>query len=287
MTQTAYEIANSNSELMAFSPVALKLCEVIDDESSNASNIANVIKQDPALAARLLQLANSPFYGFSQEICEIEDAISRIGTTETFRIALSVSISNSFHDIPETLISKKDFWAHSTLCAYAAEELSDLYNIRSKGAIYTAGLLHDIGQLILFANYPDKSLQVLERCIDSHEELDQAEIEYAVFGFTHAQIGYELARKWNFPLMLQECIAYHHSPNEANNYRQEVLTINMSNILAILIEINSTNINDVPCINKNVHEEFNKTLNDITNVCERIEQKFLGAKNIILDSLTV
>lgn len=285
MRETALDIANLATELVAFSPVALKLCDLIDDKTSSANSISEVISQDPVLTTKLLKLANSPFCGFSQDIGGIDEAVSRIGTTEVFHMALSVSASETFDGIPETLITMNDFWSHSVLCAYAAQELAQTFKLKKTGVIYAAGLLHDIGQLILFANRPDESTKVLERCVGNYDELDQCSVEREVFGFTHAEIGKELARMWHFPEMLQETIANHHQPHLSKKYSRESLIINMSNILAVLIEVQSHDLNDAPYMDISVKQAFEKNLKDVSSICKRIEGKFLENKSIVLEAM--
>jgi putative nucleotidyltransferase with HDIG domain len=202
-----------------------------------------------------------------------------------YRIALSVSVSETFQGIPETLISMEDFWSHSLLCAFSAQELTTTFQVRNSGAIYAAGLLHDIGQLVLFANRPEKATEVLERCLDSYEETDQAIVEKEIFGFTHAEVGFELARMWSFPELLQECIAFHHEPESANKYRKQARLINLSNVLAIMIEIQSNDIDDAPAVDNHLRNAFGRELMDIGLVCRRIEERFIESKRIILGAM--
>ena len=285
MPDTALKIAQLATDLVAFSPVALKLSQVIDDKTSSAETISEIIKQDVALTTNILRLANSPFYGFSQDISSIGEAVSRVGTTEVFQLALSISARETFPGIPEKLISMEDFWSHSILCAYASQELITTFNLSTSGSIYAAGLLHDIGQLILFENRPEQATEVLERCLGTYEESDQSDVENEVFGFTHADVGLELARMWNFPPLLQECIAFHHRPNLANKFEHEARIINMSNVLAVLVEIQSHNLNDAFPIDDSLREAFNKNLSDIGAVCRRIEEKYNQNKHVILGAM--
>ena len=285
MTDSAYDIANLATDLVAFSPVALKLAQVIDDKTSSAETIAEIIQQDAALTGSILKLANSPYYGFSQEIAEISDAISRIGTAEVYRIALGVSASKTFRGISETLISIEDFWSHSILCALSAQELMEAFQLTATGSIYAAGLLHDIGELILFANRPELATEALEKCLENYEENDQAVIEKQIFGFTHAEVGQQLAKMWHFPELLQECIAYHHEPELAKKYKHEAELIKMANILAIMIEIETYDIADVPGVDVSTLNRFNEYSIDIVSLCKRIESKHLENKKIILDAM--
>ena len=285
MPDTAQKIAQLATDLVAFSPVTIKLSQVIDDKTSSAETISEIIKQDVALTTNILRLANSPFYGFSQDISSIGEAVSRVGTTEVFQLALSISARETFPGIPEKLISMEDFWSHSILCAYASQELITTFNLSTSGSIYAAGLLHDIGQLILFENRPEQATEVLERCLGTYEESDQSDVENEVFGFTHADVGLELARMWNFPPLLQECIAFHHRPNLANKFEHEARIINMSNVLAVLVEIQSHNLNDAFPIDDSLREAFNKNLSDIGAVCRRIEEKYNQNKHVILGAM--
>lgn len=285
MTDTPYIIASTAKELVAFSPIALRLCEIFDDESSSSENIALVIQQDAALTTSILKLANSPYYGFSQEISAIDEAVSRIGTREVYNMALSVSAAESFVNIPTTLITMEDFWSHSLLCAFSAQELAEEFQMKASGSIYAAGLLHDIGQLVLYANRPEQSTEVLEICMDSFDVRDQSAVENEIFGFTHEQVGAELAASWNFPVLLKECIEFHHSPEYAQNYRQEVLLIHAANIFSVLIEIQSYELNDGPPMSEEIKKLFIGDSGKIKNICNRIERKYLDNKKIFLDAM--
>ena len=285
MKDSPYSIANSANELIAFSPIALRLCEIIGDENSNSESIAFVIQQDAALTTSILKLANSPYYGFSQEISAIDEAVSRVGTREVYRMALSVSAAESFVNIPTTLITMEDFWSHSLLCAFSAQELAEEFQIKASGTIYAAGLLHDIGQLILYANRPEQSTEVLEICMSGIDTKDQSTVENEIFGFTHEKVGVELAKLWNFPPLLRECIEFHHSPDNANKFQQEALLVHTANIFSVLIEIQSYDLDDAPPMNEMIKNSFISDTKKIENLCNRIEKKYLDNKKIFLNAM--
>lgn len=285
MTDTPYKIATMANELIAFSPVAIRLCDIIDDKHANADSIAFVIQQDAALTSTILRLANSPYYGFSQEIAAINDAVSRIGVREVYRMALSVSAAESFANIPTTLITMEDFWSHSLLCAFSAQELAKEFHLKSNGSIYAAGLLHDIGQLVLYANRPEQSSEVLEQCINSFETADQSIVEGEIFGFTHEHVGLELANLWNFPSLLKECIQFHHHPENAIAHKKEVMLIHTSNIFSVLIEIQSDNLDDAPPMDESVRGMFHGQPEKIKKISQRIEKKYQENKDIFLNAI--
>lgn len=285
MKDSPYSIATSANELIAFSPIALRLCESIDDEYSNSKSIATVIQQDAALTTSILKLANSPYYGFSQEISAIDEAVSRVGTREVYRMALSVSAAESFVNIPTTLITMEDFWSHSLLCAFSAQELAKEFQIKASGTIYAAGLLHDIGQLVLYANRPEQSTEVLEICMNSIDTKDQSTVENEIFGFTHEQVGAELAKLWNFPNILKECIEFHHTPNNANEFQQQTLLIHTANIFSVLIEIHSYDLDDAPPMDSKIKDLFMADTKKIKYICDRIEKKYLDNKKIFLNAM--
>ncbi len=285
MKDSPYSIASSAKKLIAFSPIALHLCEIIDDESSNSESIGFVIQQDAALTTNILKLANSPYYGFSQEISAIDEAVSRVGTQEIYRMALSVSAAESFVDIPTTLITMEDFWSHSLLCAFSAQELAKELQINASGTIYAAGLLHDIGQLVLYANRPEQSSEVLEICMNSFNVKDQSAVENEIFGFTHEQVGAELAKLWNFPAVLKECIEFHHFPNSANSFQQQALLMHTANIFSVLVEIQSYDLDDAPPMDEKIKGSFIGKTEKIKSICSRIEKKYLDNKKIFLDAM--
>ncbi|MBI5450798.1 MAG: HDOD domain-containing protein [Gammaproteobacteria bacterium] len=222
----------------------LRLTEILNKPSHTAQEIAKLIEQDPGLSVRLLKIANSAAYGLSRKVDSISRAVTLLGNDPLRDLVLSTQVVDSFDGIPNDLVTMQDFWYHSIACAIGSKYLAQRAKIPDADSAFIAGLLHDIGQLVMFNALPEQSRQSLLMSIDDELNLEHEQCERQLIGFDHAELGAALAQKWNLPELLQEAIACHHQPEQAKNHPRLVAAVHIANILAVLAEIRSTNPED-------------------------------------------
>jgi HD-like signal output (HDOD) protein len=140
----------------------------------------------------------------------------------------------------------ESFWRHSVLCAVAAGQLAARGTAKRIESPFVCGLLHDIGQLVLFSRAPQLARQALSTAIESLDDLPLYRCEREVIGFDHGAIGGALARQWGLPKALQECIEFHHEPARAEAHPLEAAIVHIANSTAVLAEIGSTDVQDAP-----------------------------------------
>jgi len=233
--------------LVSLPEVALKINALVDDPDTSIDDIGKLISQDPALTIRVLAIANSPFYGLSAEISTISRAVTVLGTKQLTDVVLSTATTNAFAGISIDLISVDDFWYHSLYCGLLAQELSCKHNPPLRDSMFVAGLLHDIGHLVMLNKIPELLQDALLRTVQG-ESLPLYLEEREVIGFDHAQVGAELARVWNLPAYLVECIEFHHEPQKAKDFKLETALIHIANAVASLPydeDINESDLMDV------------------------------------------
>lgn len=250
------ELISKTSNLISLPEVSLRVNNMANDPDSTAEDMGKVISQDPALVARMLKIANSAYYGSSTDVDTITRAIAILGTNKIRDLVLSTAASQAFDGIPNDLISMQDFWHHSLYCGILAQILakSSTKKIESE-SIFISGLLHDIGQLVMFNQSPEKSHEAILLLMEGSQELSTFEAERHVFGFDHAQVGAALVNKWKLPKLIAECVAFHHEPENAQDYPAEVALISIANAVAGLADFDSVNENDVtPLINASTWE---------------------------------
>lgn len=240
--------------LVSLPDMYLRINQLVDDPDSSSEDIAKVVSQDPSFTVRLLRVANSSLYGFSSTVDSVPRAVSIIGTNQIRNLALSMSVARSFAGLPNELVSMDNFWYHSLLCALAARHLARAARRCDPDALFTAGLLHDIGELVIFNRLPEKAREALEIVLDSQDEIMVHEAENQVMGFSHAEVGGELARQWNLPPLLEECIAFHHDIEQASRYPRETALVHLANVAALMAEIDSIDPDDVEQINPRAWE---------------------------------
>ncbi len=194
--------------LSPFHPVALKLMRAACSDDVPLTEVAAIVRSDAAFAAEILRLANSPLFGFRQQIDGILHAVCLLGPERVRGLALTVALRRFMGRAMATEAARQ-CWRHNLACAIVAEELAIALDLPSDSA-YTAGLVHDLGRLALLASDPDHYAATLDRAEAEPSRL--CALEREAFGSDHCQAGATLMRHWGFPPALCEVAAIHHQP---------------------------------------------------------------------------
>lgn len=202
-------------KLSTLPTIFMKINETIVKPRSSANNIASVIRKDTSLSARLLRIVNSAFYGFPSKIDSISRAVAIIGTRQLSTLASGVTIIDMFKDIPSDIIDMKSFWKHSIACGVNARIIASYQDIQNTERLFLAGLLHDIGRLVLYNYAPDHSVYALMKAKCANVMLNK--IEYEDLDFDHAKIGGLLLKKWKLPVLMEHAVTYHHNPQKSRD----------------------------------------------------------------------
>jgi putative nucleotidyltransferase with HDIG domain len=210
--------------------VVSKLIELVDNPKTSAASLAALIYKDQSLTARILKLANSAYYGFPREISTVNMAIVVLGFNTVKEMSLSLSVFDAFKSAKnDSAFDVSRFWQHSIACGAAARMLARRFAHQLTGEAFVAGLLHDIGKIILKQYMPKEFTEIMEKVTRDAMELESAEME--VVGATHSQIGSWLAEKWNLPRIIVNSIAHHHAPWEAEKDQIFVAMVSIANYL--------------------------------------------------------
>jgi putative nucleotidyltransferase with HDIG domain len=223
-------------------PSLPRICTWLNDAVNNPRtstlDIAELIGNDSALTARLLRLVNSSFYGFPAKIETPSQAVMIIGTAHLCDLALTTSIAKLFRDIPEDLVSMESFWQHSIASGLAARTLATYRHVPNVERFFVAGMLHDIGRLVLYQQAPAQAREALLRARAEGILLHQSERE--VLGFDHAAVGAALLRTWALPASLEESVAWHHDPRRATRYPLETALVHLGDVVAQAMELGNS-----------------------------------------------
>lgn len=287
MKANVADLVKGVGNLVTLPDVFIRINQLVEDPNSNTADLAKVISQDPSFTVRLLRVANSSFYGLSSSVDTVSKAVSIIGTSQIRSLALATSVASSFDGLPNDLVSMEDFWRHSLYCALNARILAKRLGGCDADAVFTAALLHDIGELVLFNRLPQESKEALLLVLDSADELPIHMAERETMGVDHAEVGGELARQWKLPSLLEECIGLHHDIAAAQHHPREVALIHVANVLALMAEIHSLDLEDVSPINAlawerlgveeaQVAELIQSSLEEVQEEIAEAEQLFLG-----------
>ena len=190
--------------------VTARIVEVVENPKSSASELHEIVRGDPALAAKVLKVVNSAFYGLPSQISSLERAIVMLGLSAVKNISLAASLSRLFK--PGTTIqsfSPKDLWAHSVAVGICARMLAEVTGAMVEES-FVGGLVHDMGLLIELQVFPDRLKDIVERCEKTGQEF--CSLEREIVGADHQAFGAYLSSKWKFPPALRYAISYHHNP---------------------------------------------------------------------------
>ena len=185
----------------------MEIIESMNNDQIKVSEFGSKISQDQALVARVMRVANSPFFGFSSRIRSIEQAITILGFNTLRGLVIAAGVIKAFEMIPEQF-DQAGFWRHSISTGVWARLLAKHAGL-NEGIAFIAGLLHDIGTLVLVINFPDGFSRVQQLVM---EGMGLLAAEAQIFGLDHPMIGAKLVSHWNFPLEISQAISHHHDP---------------------------------------------------------------------------
>lgn len=200
-------------ELPSIPETLLEILRVIDDPTSGAPDLAAVVRLDAPLTAKILRLANSPFYGSRSDISDVSRSIAVLGYRTMRSVAITLTVATSIVSAVARAggrLNYRDLWRHSVTTGAMAKELAILSGDPDPEEVFAAGLLHDLGKFILELHDPKAYDQVVHQRRCSGRPLAAVELE--TFGFDHAEVGRAFASSWRFPEILLTCIGGHHEP---------------------------------------------------------------------------
>jgi putative nucleotidyltransferase with HDIG domain len=237
--QRIKKVTESIISLPTLPTVVTKMIELVDNPKTSAASLARLISTDQALTAKILKLANSAYYGFPREISTVNMAIVVLGFNTVKDMGLSLSVFEVFKDADTGAhfdVSK--FWEHSIACGAASRMLARRLKYRFVGEAFVAGLLHDIGKVILNQYVHKEFVEIIAIAATGETTIEIA--ENSIIGTGHPQVGSWLAEKWNLPKIIVESIAFHHDPWEAKTEPLLVAIVSVANYLSHLCKIGNS-----------------------------------------------
>ena len=234
-------------EISTLPTVVLKVNQMLQDFRTTAEQLCRVIETDPALVINILRLVNSSFYGFKSTISNIGNAIIILGFNTIQHAVVSLSVIKTL--TPKTILNQldiQDFWRHSLAVATISRHLADHVDKNMSSDCFTAGLLHDIGKLILASYFPDHFETITQMRLESDISFINAEKKTGALN--HAVIGAYLAEEWLLPKPLVDAIWHHHDIFSGSH--QSAAIIGTADILTNTIQPDTANrivsLNDLP-----------------------------------------
>jgi len=284
--QIVGEAIKQISHIATLPEITMKIIELVEDPTSTAQDLNNVISNDPALCSRILKVVNSSFYGLPGQIGSINRAIVLLGLNAVKNIAISASMAKLFRggDLGPNF-SAKDLWKHAVATAAASKMLADSLKLGVADEAFLSGLIHDIGVIVEMQFDRAKLIEVINKLqvgSDGAPARDMRDVENEIFGATHQEFGKALCEKWKFPQVFAQVTGFHHNPLDlAEGTRNMACLIHVADCLsaeavpAFRLDLRSLQINP------SVLDELKLTSEKVEELKGRLAQELADAEALL------
>lgn len=213
---------------------SVRVLGLTNSPTATARDVVDAMRVDPAITSALLRLANSAYYRRGVEIHSVEDAVKNLGMLKVAQLVLVAHVSGILSPAqPGYGLLSGALFKHSIGVGLAAERIARRMNFSDRGLCFTAGLLHDMGKLVLSEHVSREYENLAQRVQEMHCSFHEAERE--TFGFTHAELGARIAERWNLPAPLVRCVRYHHAPCDLPDPDPAVDIVHLADALCLTI----------------------------------------------------
>ncbi len=228
--KTSQEMVNAVDTVYTLPATFHKLSEAINSPTSSMDEIAEILGNDQSMCMRILELANSSFYGFPAKIETISHALTLIGAQQIRDLVLGTTVIEMFEGIPSDLVNMNSFWKHSIACGLSAKIIASLRREPNIERFFVLGLLHDMGRMVMFQKIPEIMTELIQQAPERETSLYKLELE--ALQFTHEDVGADLMTQWKFPARLSETIRKHHQISSFVKFPLESSVIHFADICA-------------------------------------------------------
>lgn len=199
-------------------------------EQRYTAHIAEIIRRDPSLTSRLLRLVNSVYYGLTTPVNSIEEAVFYLGVRQIRQLAMVTPVIEDFQRLARQCdFPWREFWQHCIGAAILTREVTTNANVQSEDADYVAGLVHDVGKIVMAWTFPDHFTEIHRHAVLGTREL--AEIENEILGVDHAELGALYLERHRLPEIMINSARYHHCPEKAQQYQHVIAAVQIADLL--------------------------------------------------------
>ncbi len=225
------KILRRATQLPPMPGVVTQILEIVADPDYSMDRLVRVVSLDPGLTANVLRMANSSFFGLRYKASSVEQALTYLGSNHLVEIVMSSGVSDYFKGSHEGYgLGRGELWRHSMATALIAARLAGMLGQGDQATVYTAGLLHDMGKLVL-SSFMHEVYDKIEVLIEEEGWLAE-DAERKVLGIDHAMLGGYVAKKWHLGDAIQKAVQFHHSPEKSLPPRQVTNLVSVANYLA-------------------------------------------------------
>lgn len=220
-------------EIPTMPPVVMKMTQLLSNPDVSFRELSETLKYDPGMTANVLRLANSAYFGFRHKVDSIHQGIVRLGTKRMYELVIAAAVSPmAIQEVRGYDLPAGKLWEHSVHVAVGTEELASLLRIKLPEFAFTAGLLHDIGKIVL-GTFIDVDVKPILQLVN-HENMTFNDAEREILGINHAEVGALLFKKWDLPQSIIDVIEYHHEPRKYSGDSMVVKIVHIADALALM-----------------------------------------------------
>lgn len=224
-----YSILSTVNNIPSVPYIIHEVSNLIGDPKTSASILGKIISKDQGLVTKILTVANSPLYGIPRRVSTIDFAIVVLGFEQIKNIVIALSMMETLKTMGDRKFQQKKYWMHSIITAIAAQRIADDLGYQTSGEAFTAGLLHDLGILVIYKVFNKEYKQIIDST--KNEGISFLEAEEKYLGVTHQEVGGFLIDKWNLPFTITEVIYNHHNPSFAKENTELASLIHLADYM--------------------------------------------------------
>lgn len=269
------------SSLGSYGPLILEIEAALRSPQCSLGSIGDIIEKDVDLTARLLRFSNSAYCGFSTKLSTVTEAISLIGIQQVQDLLTASSVIERFAGLSSEYVSVQSFWQHSLATGIGARLIALEGRLPKPDRLFVAGLLHDIGRLVLFLQAPKQAQKIFD--LYRKERLLLREAEVRVLGYDHQNIAEALLKSWKYPPSLVLAVGYHHLPSACEAAKVEAAVVHVADHLVNAMRVGSSGEKFVPPLNPQAWaalalkpEAAGQVITGIDEQFEAVQEMFLG-----------
>lgn len=273
MAQSILKNIENISSIPTLPTVIERLTRLLQNPKTSAEEVGKAITTDQALASKVLKLVNSAFYGFPGRISTITHAIVILGFSTVKNVVLTASIFDAFRKGGKGMeeFNLEEFWMHSIACGAASLSIAKQIGSKEKEECFIAGLIHDIGKLIMCQYLPDEFSMALQFTRENNILLYESERK--LFDSTHVEVGGFLTERWNLPANLQNAVKYHHNASPAHDFYQTTAIVHSADIFIRALDYGNGGDAKIPLMSEQVWKSLGFDTIDLKTLLENIQDE--------------
>ena len=257
-----------------------RINELVASPRSTTGQLAEAVGADQGLATRILRLANSSFYGLQSRVDTITQAVSLIGTRQLRDLALATAVLDLFKDIPGKVLDGRAFWEHSLGVGSANRLIAVKRGERETERHFVAGMLHDIGLVVMAQQMPDQVASHLHAAAASAQSLSV--IERRELGFDHAELGGTVLEEWRLTPAMIEVATHHHHLLTSSRYANDCAMVHLADILVEALAYGSSGEAVIPALDPPAWDLLGLTPADLAPISSDLERQMVEITAIFL-----